>query len=232
MGPIAGRRHGRLPARRATPVEEVHRVSVPVPAPLRLVESFLNSVDVASGRDELGSVPGFQTWLAIHQREPATTVSEEERQLARELRDALRAELRTQPGADRQDPARRNAQVRLDALAFQVPLRARVTADGPWLAPAGDGVTAVLGEILAAVILASHDDSLRRLKICRAERCQAAYYDWSKNGSRCWCSMQICGNRNKTKAYRGRRREAGRVARDRQSGSFIPSWVASNPNEV
>ncbi|HEU4423925.1 MAG TPA: CGNR zinc finger domain-containing protein [Pilimelia sp.] len=207
-------------------------MSVPVPAPLRLVESFLNSVDVASGRDELGSVPSFHGWLAIHQREASTTLGEDERQLAEEFRDALRAELRRQPGADRHDPARRNAQVRLDALAFRIPLRARVTAEGPWLAPAADGVIGLLGEVLAAVVLASHDGTLRRLKICRAERCQAAYYDWSKNGSRCWCSMQTCGNRNKTKAYRGRRREAGRVARDSHSGSFIPSWVASKPNDL
>ena len=207
-------------------------MSVGVPPPLRLVESFLNSMDVASGRDELGTVAGFQTWLAVYRRVATPTVSDEDLQLAHELRDALRIELRPLTGADRQDPARRNAQVRLDALAYRIPLRARVTAEGPWLAPAGDGATGVLGEILAAVVLANHDGTLRRLKICRAERCQAAFYDWSKNGSRCWCSMQICGNRNKTKAYRGRRREAGRVARDRQSGSFIPSWVASNPNEA
>jgi predicted RNA-binding Zn ribbon-like protein len=217
----------------------VIRMSGRVPAPLRLVESFLNSIDVASGRDELGSVGGFQTWLAIHQLGAATTtVGENERDLARELRDMLRTELRGAPDADRQDPGRRNAQVRLDALAFRVPLRVRVTAEGPWLAPAGDGVVGVLGEILSAVVLAAHDGSLRRLKICRADRCQAAFYDWSKNGSRCWCSMQICGNRNKTKAYRGRRREASRAAdasRARepdQSASFIPSWVAANPSEA
>jgi predicted RNA-binding Zn ribbon-like protein len=205
------------------------RMSGRIPGPLRLVESFLNSVDVASGRDELGSVGGFHTWLAVHQRGfAATTVGEEERQLARELRDTLRMELRSLPDADLQDPARRNAQVRLDALAYRVPLRARVAAEGAWLAPAADGVVGVLGEILAAVVLADHDGSLRRLKICRAEGCQAAYYDWSKNGSRCWCSMQTCGNRSKTKAYRGRRA----AARSRQSSSFMPSWVASNPSET
>jgi hypothetical protein len=165
-----------------------------VPNALRLVESFLNSVDAESGRDELGSLAGFHTWLAIHQRGAVTiTVSEEERQLAGELRVALRA---------------------------------RVAAEGAWLAPAAAGVLGVLGEILSAVVLADHDGSLRRLKICRAERCQVAFYDWSKNASRCWCSMQTCGNRNKTKAYRGRRREAA------HSINLMPTLLVSNPSEA
>jgi predicted RNA-binding Zn ribbon-like protein len=181
-------------------------MSVQVPPPLRLVESFLNSVDLASGHDELRSTASFQAWLSVHRRTGVITVSEDELALARDLRDALRAEMRQ--AADPTDPGRRNALVRLDSLAFRVPLRARVAADGAWLAPAGEGVLAVLGEILAALVLADHDGSLRRLKICRSERCQQAFYDWSKNASRCWCSMQICGNRSKTRAYRGRRRQA------------------------
>jgi predicted RNA-binding Zn ribbon-like protein len=189
-------------------------MSVQVPSPLRLVESFLNSVDVTTGRDELGSVGRFGAWLVVHQRAiHPITVSEDELALARDLRDALRAELRTHPMTDDQtDPARRNALVRLDALAFRVPLRARVAVDGAWLAPAADGLLGVLGELLAAVVLADHDGSLRRLKICRSEHCQQAFYDWSKNASRCWCSMQTCGNRSKTKAYRGRRRQAALTA--------------------
>src|SRR5688572_20808786 len=105
-------------------------MSVQVPSPLRLVESFLNSVDVAPQRDELGSEGRFAAWLVVHQRAPyPITVSDDELALARDLRDALRAELRTPPTGDATDPARRNALVRLDALAFRVPLRARVAAD-------------------------------------------------------------------------------------------------------
>ncbi|MEV0455828.1 CGNR zinc finger domain-containing protein [Catellatospora methionotrophica] len=32
-------------------------------------------------------------------------------------------------------------------------------------------------------------------------RCGRELYDPSKNGSRCWCSMDVCGNRSKTRAY-------------------------------
>jgi predicted RNA-binding Zn ribbon-like protein len=183
-------------------------MSVQVPPSLRLVESFLNSVEVATGRDELGSPARFGAWLAVHRWAiGASTVSEDQVVLARDLREALRAHLSAHGDAGPTDPARRNALVRLDALAFDIPLRARMAADGAWLAPAADGVLGVLGELLAAVVLADHDGSLRRLKICRSDACRLAFYDWSKNASRCWCSMQICGNRSKTKAYRGRRRQ-------------------------
>jgi len=194
-------------------------MSVQVPAPLRLVESFLNSVDVSTGHDELGSNGRFATWLVVHQQAATPmTVSDDELTLARDLREALRAELRTHAVDDPTDPARRNALVRLDALAFRVPLRARVAAEGAWLAPGADGVTGVLGLLLAAVVLADHDGSLRRLKICYAEPCQQAFYDWSKNASRRWCSMQTCGNRSKTKAYRGRRRSRNVASRSAQNG--------------
>ncbi|MFI7544479.1 CGNR zinc finger domain-containing protein [Actinoplanes sp. NPDC049599] len=37
--------------------------------------------------------------------------------------------------------------------------------------------------------------------------CRSVFYDRSKNGSKTWCSMEVCGNRNKTRSYR--RRQAG-----------------------
>jgi predicted RNA-binding Zn ribbon-like protein len=47
------------------------------------------------------------------------------------------------------------------------------------------------------------DGTWHRLKACR--QCAWAYYDYSKNRSATWCSMAICGNRTKTRAYRRRR---------------------------
>ena len=44
-----------------------------------------------------------------------------------------------------------------------------------------------------------------RLKVCPADDCQWAFYDHSKNRSGTWCSMQVCGNRAKVRAYRERR---------------------------
>jgi predicted RNA-binding Zn ribbon-like protein len=48
-----------------------------------------------------------------------------------------------------------------------------------------------------------------------------AFYDRSKNSSRTWCSMSSCGNRAKTRAYRGRR-HAARHRVDQGDLSDIP----------
>ena len=51
------------------------------------------------------------------------------------------------------------------------------------------------------------DGTWSRLKACPGEGCAWAFYDRSRNGSRTWCSMAVCGNRVKTRRYR--RAQAG-----------------------
>ena len=63
-----------------------------------------------------------------------------------------------------------------------------------------------LAEVVATALTAMLDGTWKRLKVCR--NCQWAFYDTSKNRSGSWCSMQLCGNRLKTRAYRTRRRSA------------------------
>jgi predicted RNA-binding Zn ribbon-like protein len=47
-----------------------------------------------------------------------------------------------------------------------------------------------------------------RLKACPREECEWAFYDRSKNSSGRWCSMESCGNIEKARAFRERRRGA------------------------
>jgi predicted RNA-binding Zn ribbon-like protein len=54
------------------------------------------------------------------------------------------------------------------------------------------------------------DGTWGRLKACR--NCHWSFYDRSPNRSATWCSMQLCGNRTKTRAYR-RRKSTSRVDR-------------------
>jgi predicted RNA-binding Zn ribbon-like protein len=74
----------------------------------------------------------------------------------------------------------------------------------PELVPRAFGVDGLLGRILAVTFLAMVDGSWTRLKGCR--NCRWAFFDESKNRSARWCSMTLCGNRLKTRAYRRRRR--------------------------
>ncbi|NUS05253.1 MAG: CGNR zinc finger domain-containing protein [Nonomuraea sp.] len=50
-----------------------------------------------------------------------------------------------------------------------------------------------------------------RLKVCAEGMCQRAFIDSSRNRSRSWCSMRVCGNRTETRAYRARKRGSRRL---------------------
>jgi predicted RNA-binding Zn ribbon-like protein len=65
-----------------------------------------------------------------------------------------------------------------------------------------------LAAIVAVVATARAAGTWERLKACRQETCGWLFYDVSRNRSSNWCSMQICGAREKSRAYR--RRRAGR----------------------
>jgi len=177
-----------------------------VPEQLALVEAFANTVDVEEGTDELTSVERFRQWLSAQGRDEP--VAPADLDLAWQLRAALRVEL---SGHDTEAPAdetpteeSEDPRVALDRLAAGLPLRARFTAGGAGLAPTAGGVPGLLAEIVAAMVLAERDGTWSRLKICREDTCRWAFYDRSKNSSKCWCGAS-CGNRNKTRAYRQRR---------------------------
>lgn len=72
--------------------------------------------------------------------------------------------------------------------------------------PFGDPQTPIALEAalaLSALSLMSHDN-LRRLRICR--NCNWLFLDRSRNGSRLWCDMAVCGNRQKAKRHYTRRK--------------------------
>ena len=73
----------------------------------------------------------------------------------------------------------------------------------------GAGTDHALGRVIVAAYEAMLDGSWTRLKACR--QCSWVFYDTSKNRSGSWCSMQLCGNRTKTRAYR-RRKSSGAEA--------------------
>jgi predicted RNA-binding Zn ribbon-like protein len=68
-----------------------------------------------------------------------------------------------------------------------------------------------MGRLLAAIASATADGTWARLKICRNDACRWSFYDASRNRSGHWCSMAVCGNRMKGRAFRQRQGE-GRAA--------------------
>ncbi|MBX6384017.1 MAG: CGNR zinc finger domain-containing protein, partial [Microbispora sp.] len=77
------------------------------------------------------------------------------------------------------------------------------------LEPGASGVAGGRARIAALIPAARADGTWSRLKVCAESTCQWAFIDSSKNRSRSWCSMRVCGNRAKTRAYRARRQADG-----------------------
>ena len=182
----------------ATPLREPEP-RTPAPGSLALVQKLINSTEMPDGVDELRTGPLAVRWL--HDAIGADlTVSEQDRLRLIETREALRDLLEAHTGED-VDPA---VAVRLEKLLGRAPLRPVVSAAGASLAVNCRGIDSFLGMISTAIVEATLLGTWTRLKVCRSEACRWAYYDHSKNGSSCWCSMRVCGSREKARAYRAR----------------------------
>jgi predicted RNA-binding Zn ribbon-like protein len=178
----------------------VTRYDVPkaAPEPLRLVQLFVNSVDKENGREWLPTPEALARWFE-ERGLPRGVVTEADVVRTHALREALRALLRANNVGG--EPGEAAGVVNEAARAGGVSLA--VDADGELhIEVTGTGVDGALGEIVAVAFEAMLDGSWTRLKTCR--HCNWSFYDESKNRSGSWCSMQLCGNRTKTRAYRRR----------------------------
>jgi predicted RNA-binding Zn ribbon-like protein len=174
----------------------------PMPPGIDLIAEFVNTLELEDQTDELDSAPALRDWLR-ERNLLAGTVSDDDVASAQQVREAIRSLLLANNGA----PLDKDAVKRLNAAASDAQLRVRFTGDGrSELVPDDAGVPGALARILGLTYTAMADDTWPRLKACRLHSCQFAFYDESKNRSRTWCSMQVCGNRTKARAYRERRR--------------------------
>lgn len=199
------------------------------PLTLGTVEEFLNTLDERrfslrgvqhAAQDALASPGDLAAWLAGHGLIPAgTPAGPAALAMARALREALRDLLKLRAAADAADQAGPAAAAG-DAITDSL-LRVNSTLDAhllcvqagpdgtPVLVPAGHGIPAALAAIAATAALAQAAGTWHRLKICAAPDCRWAFNDTSRSGAARWCSMRVCGNRAKTRAYRQRRHEQG-----------------------
>ncbi len=151
---------------------------------ITLVLAFLNTRDAEAGTDVLDDPERWQNWCTERGlAEPADTES------VREIRDTMRSSVTHNHATPDKPPA----------LPAQWPLRVTLRAGVPVLSP-----TDAVGTVLAAAVHLVATDHWDRLKICPAEDCLWAFYDRSRNRSRTWCSMSVCGNREKARSWRER----------------------------
>lgn len=74
--------------------------------------------------------------------------------------------------------------------------------------PEGDRLDQILWPVAlsAAELLTSEDRA--RVKACASETCDWLFLDMSRNRSRRWCDMEVCGNRAKARRFNERQKRA------------------------
>ncbi len=160
------------------------------PGSLRVVQTFVNTVNLERGDEWLGA------WLAERGAAPGGGGLARARVVREAIRELLYANNRQALPGTGWTSLRRAA----DAACLSIDFEQRA------LVARAAGVDGVIGAVLAASFMAMADGTWLRLKACRNHGCRWAFYDYSKNRSASWCSMKLCGNRTKTRAYRARAR--------------------------
>jgi len=176
------------------------------PGTLEIVQDFANTVDVEEGTDEISEPAALAAWLAERGLMEATAaVAEGDVADAHNFRGALRHILASHAG----EPLDGSAAEELTAVAARGGV-------GPVFSTGGDvvlqasagGVAGALGRIVAYVVDAIAEGTWPRLKACQNDECEWVFYDSARNRSAKWCSMAVCGNRMKARAFRARHAES------------------------
>jgi hypothetical protein len=153
--------------------------------PADLIVRFLNTLDVEEGTDAMASLDSWESWLSGQGLEGCFGPQDLD---ALERGRGLRGDLRALASGER------HGQGRL------VDIQVALTADGTVELSAPTAV----GFLAAAAAKVALETRLDRVKICPADDCRWAFYDTSRNRSRQWCSMEVCGNRAKARTHRQR----------------------------
>jgi predicted RNA-binding Zn ribbon-like protein len=184
------------------------------PSPLLLVQAFVDTLDLDLHTDVLAHADEARAWLADaglrdpDQRDPGEAGLDADLELARAVRESLRAMIGRNSGG----PPLTEAELRpLEQVTSQARARLGVTADGR--VGLGTGGTGRLADGLAGLLLAVRDaqadGSWDRLRLCGNPDCRWAFYDGSRGRQGAWCEMASCGNRLKNRSLRARRAQAG-----------------------
>jgi len=176
------------------------------PQPLYLVQRFVNSIDFESGEDELSSPEALRDWFVERGlMDSGSVIGRADLRRAVDVREGLRAVLRHNNGL----PLDRARVQRLDQAVRRAGVRVRFEGGrDPELVPDADGADGAIARLMAIVAAAVEHGRWERLKACPREECEWAFYDKSKNRSGRWCTMESCGNIEKAKSFRERRRGA------------------------
>jgi predicted RNA-binding Zn ribbon-like protein len=174
----------------------------PAPGRLKIVQSFMNTVNPKSERDDFNKPEAFREWLTESGLlEGRAKIGSADVAQAKSVRDALRDLL----DSGRSAQARAEAVATLNRMTRSAQMAVSFDADGKArIAPLAPSVDGALGKIIAIVVDAMTDGTWANLKLCAGHDCSWAFYDRTKNHSGTWCNITDCGNVAKVRAYRAR----------------------------
>lgn len=132
---------------------------------------------------------------------PELTISPEELARVRRFRDTLWPVTAAAAHGQSPDPAAL-AELNEFACPGPVPTLDPATMTRTWVGPVTGGQ--VLGAAVADTVALFSGGRTDRLRECGGDNCHLLFLDTSRPGTRRWCSMQRCGNRNKVRTHRSR----------------------------
>lgn len=185
----------------------------PAPGEVRILQAFVNTADLRGGTD-LAGPRALAEWLELWGLVPrGLELTGGDLEKVKELREAVRTLIRCRPGGAP------NAAARIDRAGQASPIFARVDADGRGrLESPAESLDGALARIVSILVASQLEGTWERLRTCAHETCHAAFYDFSKNRSAVWCTVQ-CGNRKSALAYRWRNIDSVRKM------DAVRSWV-------
>jgi predicted RNA-binding Zn ribbon-like protein len=176
----------------------------PAPGDLRLVQALVNSFhNLETRREEFDSPAALADWLVRRELlDPEVRLTHADLSRVLDVREGLRALLYANNHEQADEGAIERMNKALLALGLAVQLEPSHTPD---FRSARRDLDSALALIATIVAVAQLDGRWERLKACPGHDCGWAFYDHSRNQASGWCSMQICGQRAKARAYRQRR---------------------------
>jgi predicted RNA-binding Zn ribbon-like protein len=168
-------------------------------------ETLVDYAELAAWAERVGVVESAERLEALGDERPAE--AKNALTAARELRTLVDAVFRALAKGD-EPPL--GALDGLLARGAEATARARLRrGDGSFeLAWDGEDLERVVWPLAAAAVDLLRHGPLDSLKVC--EGCPWLFLDTSRNRSRRWCSMNVCGGAAKMRRYRARRATAGR----------------------
>ncbi|MFD7560191.1 MULTISPECIES: CGNR zinc finger domain-containing protein [unclassified Streptomyces] len=155
--------------------------------------------DLFAGAFGLGRVEGLRIWLE------STGLADRFRADAPTLVHLMTA--REALARAVADPADESARALVDAVLEHGRIRATLTAEGPGERAEFDDPTWGPAWTAARNYLELLGTAPDRIRKCASETCVLHFHDTSRNGTRRWCSMSVCGNRAKASRHYARTRE-------------------------